>query len=196
MGGSGPPSPTSVQTPPEICANPLRSVLCKGEGVSCMYIVTCYCSPATTKILDPPTFFGLATPLFLICHWVTLFQIPPIAGMFADEARSLPPWRQLRVTPQNSWSMHVYCNLLLLTSNNKNFGPPPHFFWAGYTTVLNMPLGHTIPDTPNRRHVCWRSTQSSTMKATEGDTSELMVHHDSWKIRFWHTVKIVWKPLA
>ena len=30
--------------------------------------------------------------------------------------------------------MHVYCNILLLTSNNKNFGPP-HFFWAGYATV-------------------------------------------------------------
>ena len=30
MGGSGP--PTSVQTPPEICENPLRSVLCIGGG--------------------------------------------------------------------------------------------------------------------------------------------------------------------
>ena len=59
-GGSGP--PTSVQTPPEICANPLRSVLCIGGGVPCMYIVTFYCSPATKKFSDPPLFWaGYAT---------------------------------------------------------------------------------------------------------------------------------------
>ena len=33
---------------------------------------------------------------FLIRHWVTLSQI--IAGVFAEEAHSFPPWRQLRVT--------------------------------------------------------------------------------------------------
>ena len=28
---------------------------------------------------------------FLIRHWVTLSKIPIIAGVFAEEARSLPP---------------------------------------------------------------------------------------------------------
>ena len=45
-------NPTSVKTPPEICANPLKGVLYVlgggggGGGVPCMYIVTFYCSLA------------------------------------------------------------------------------------------------------------------------------------------------------
>ena len=63
-GMGGPDPPTSVQTSPEICANPLRSILyIGGGGVPCMYIVTFYCSPAKKNCSDPPTFFGLATPL-------------------------------------------------------------------------------------------------------------------------------------
>ena len=64
MGGSGP--PTSVQTPPEICANPLRSVLCIGGP------------------------------------------------------------------------MHVYCNILLLTSNNNKFGPPLFLGWLRHC-VFSFP---------------------------------------------------------
>ena len=65
----GPDPPTSIQTPPEICANPLRSVLyIGGGGVPCMYIVTFYCSPAKKNCSDPPTFFELATPLPLPRH--------------------------------------------------------------------------------------------------------------------------------
>ena len=57
MGGSGP--PTSVQTPPEIRANPLKRVLYigGGGGVPCMYIVIFYCSPAKKNCSDPPHFF-------------------------------------------------------------------------------------------------------------------------------------------
>ena len=65
MGGSGPPSPTSLQTPPEICANSLRSVLCiEGGGGGPMHV---YCNflllTSNKKMFGPPTFFGLATPL-------------------------------------------------------------------------------------------------------------------------------------
>ena len=63
MGGSG---------PPHFCSDPswdLRKSVEKcfmyrgGGGVPCMHIVTFYCSPATKNCSDPPTFFGLATPL-------------------------------------------------------------------------------------------------------------------------------------
>ena len=61
MGGSGP--PTSVQTPPEICANPLRSVFCIGGGgpmhVYCNFLML----TSKQHFLDPLTFLGLATPL-------------------------------------------------------------------------------------------------------------------------------------
>ena len=58
-GGSGP--PTSVQTPPEICANPLRIVLYIGGPmhVYCNFLLL----TSKEKLFGPPTFFGLATPL-------------------------------------------------------------------------------------------------------------------------------------
>ena len=64
MGGSRP--PTSVQTPPEICANPLKSVLYK-EGGGCPVHVYCNFLLLTSKEkwFGPPTFFGLATPLLV-----------------------------------------------------------------------------------------------------------------------------------
>ena len=68
MGGSGP--PTSVQTTPEVCTNPLRSVLYIGGGpmhVYCNFLLL----TSKEKLFGPPTFFGLATPLpplSLSCH--------------------------------------------------------------------------------------------------------------------------------
>ena len=58
MGGSGPP-PTSVQTLPEICTNPLRSVLYIGGGGGPMH-VHCNFSLLTSKekLFEPPTFLG------------------------------------------------------------------------------------------------------------------------------------------
>ena len=65
MGGSGP--PTSVQAPPEICTNPLRSVLYIGGGGGAMHV---YCKfllvTSKEKLFGPLTFFGLATPLIEI----------------------------------------------------------------------------------------------------------------------------------
>ena len=62
MGGSGPPTSVQVQTPPENCANPLKSVLVYrgggGGGVPCMYIVTFYCSLAKKNCSDPPHFWA------------------------------------------------------------------------------------------------------------------------------------------
>ena len=62
MGGSGP--HTSVQTSPEICANPLRSVLYIGGGGGPMHV---YCNvlllTSNKKFVGPSLFFGLATPL-------------------------------------------------------------------------------------------------------------------------------------
>ena len=56
MGGSGP--PTSVQTPPEICANPLKSVLYIGGGgpmhVYCNFLLL----TSKEKLFGPPTFLG------------------------------------------------------------------------------------------------------------------------------------------
>ena len=56
-----PPPPTSVQTPPEICANPLRRVSCIGGPmhVFCNFLLL----TSNNKKFGPPTFFGLATPL-------------------------------------------------------------------------------------------------------------------------------------
>ena len=60
MGGSGP--LISVQTPPEICENPLRNVLYMGgshnRGVPYMYIVTFHCSPAKKNCSDPQFFWA------------------------------------------------------------------------------------------------------------------------------------------
>ena len=55
MGGSGP--PTSVQTPPEICANPLKSVLIYREGpmhVYCYFLLLI----SEENFFGPPTFLG------------------------------------------------------------------------------------------------------------------------------------------
>ena len=61
-GMGGPDPPTSVQTSPEICANPLRSILYIGGGpmhVYCNFLLL----TSKEKLFGPPTFFGLATPL-------------------------------------------------------------------------------------------------------------------------------------
>ena len=57
MGGSGP--PTSVQTSPEICANPLRSILYIGGGGGGPMHVYCNFLLLTSKekLFGPPHFF-------------------------------------------------------------------------------------------------------------------------------------------
>ena len=60
------PSPTSVQTHPEICANPLKSVLYIGGPmhVYCNFLVLLLTEQRTN--FSDPHFFGLATPLVLL----------------------------------------------------------------------------------------------------------------------------------
>ena len=63
-GNGGVRTPTSVQTPLEISANPLKSFITYRGGGYPMYVYcNFYCSPAKKHGLDPPTFLGLATPL-------------------------------------------------------------------------------------------------------------------------------------
>ena len=62
-GGMGVRTPTSVQTPPEISANPLKSLYIHGGGVSYACILELLLLTSKEIWFGPPTFFGLATPL-------------------------------------------------------------------------------------------------------------------------------------
>ena len=61
MGGSGP--PTSVQTPPEISANSLKSFCIYRGRVFHACILELLLLTSKEIWFGPPTFFGLATPL-------------------------------------------------------------------------------------------------------------------------------------
>ena len=55
----GPDPPTSVQTPPEISANPLKMFIYIGGGGYPIHVYwNFYCSPAKKYGSDPPLFLG------------------------------------------------------------------------------------------------------------------------------------------
>ena len=93
---SGP--PTSVQTPPEICANPLRSVLYIGGGGGPMHV---YCNflllTSKKNCSDPPLFLGwrshccpvLISQLFLVAVLILIFALSSVS------CTTLPIWTLL-----------------------------------------------------------------------------------------------------
>ena len=106
MGGSGP--PTSVQTPPEICANPLKSVLHIG---GCPMHVYCNFLLLTSKEkwFGPPHFFwaGDATAFVGFCK--QLFVV--VSGPFALNSKE-------KLTKLHGMDPHVLIDALVAVMGN------------------------------------------------------------------------------
>ena len=88
----GPDPPTSVQTPPEICTNPLRSVLCIGGGGP-MHVYCNFLLLTSNKILfGSPTFFGLATPLNKCDVQLDMWTWCLLSQLKENKNEMLNPW--------------------------------------------------------------------------------------------------------